>query len=100
VPVGRSPILRFHATGRWAAAEVGVSRLPGSGRQVRPDVEAMIERAWAEAVSRPGVQLFDGAMCRLESWEASAERLAVVLSETSYKPFLGTNLTHPELADR
>jgi 8-oxo-dGTP pyrophosphatase MutT (NUDIX family) len=67
---------------------------------IRPEVETMIERAWERAASRPGVQLFDGPMCRLESWEASPRRLAVVLSETSYKPFLGTNLTHPELADR
>jgi 8-oxo-dGTP pyrophosphatase MutT (NUDIX family) len=60
----------------------------------------MIEKAWEGAASRPGVHLFDGPMCRLESWRASPQRLEVVLSETSYKPFLGTNLTHPELADR
>ena len=60
----------------------------------------MIERAWAAAVARPGVQLFDGPMCRLESWSSSPGRLDAVLSDTSYKPFLGTNLRHPELADR
>ena len=29
-----------------------------------------------------------------------ADRLALTLSNTTYKHFLGTNLTHPELADR
>jgi 8-oxo-dGTP pyrophosphatase MutT (NUDIX family) len=38
-------------------------------------------------------------MCRLESFEAG-ERLRLRVSRTSYKPFLGTNLTHPEFADR
>jgi 8-oxo-dGTP pyrophosphatase MutT (NUDIX family) len=65
-----------------------------------PEVEALIERAWQAALSRPGVRLFDGPMCRMERWEASAERLSLDLSVTSYKPFLGTNLAHPELADQ
>jgi 8-oxo-dGTP pyrophosphatase MutT (NUDIX family) len=94
------PILRFHAVGPWAPAQVHVRGVPGSGRRVEPEVEAMIDRAWDAARARPGVKLFDGPMCRLESWEASAEALRIVLSETSYKPFLGTNLSHPELADR
>ena len=100
MPAAKAPILRFHATGRWTPGQVAVTRTPGTGRLVRPDVETIIEKAWKRAASRPGVQLFDGPMCRLESWQASPGRLEVVLSETSYKPFLGTNLTHPELADR
>jgi hypothetical protein len=46
------------------------------------------------------VHLFDGPMCRLESWTADAERLDLVLSPTSYRVFLGTNMSHPELAER
>jgi 8-oxo-dGTP pyrophosphatase MutT (NUDIX family) len=51
-------------------------------------------------MARPGVHLFYGAMCRLESWSAAHGRLDLTLSETTYKRFLGTNLAHPQLADR
>ena len=60
----------------------------------------MIDSAWSSALARFGVHLFDGPMCRLESWSASEDRLALTLSDTTYKRFLGTNLTHPHLADR
>ena len=58
-----------------------------------PDVESAIERAWSEASARLGVKLFDGPMCRLERCEASPDALRLWVSPTSYKPFLGTNLT-------
>ena len=57
-------------------------------------------RAWDEVNARPGVRLFDGAMCRLESWAVRGDRLELVLSETTYRTFLGTNLSNPGLADR
>jgi 8-oxo-dGTP pyrophosphatase MutT (NUDIX family) len=38
-------------------------------------------------------------MCRLESWQASDTELELQLSSTSYKVFLGTNMSHPEFAD-
>ena len=69
-------------------------------RPILPEVERLIDEAWAEATARPGVHLFDGPMCRMESWQAFPGRLSLVLSGTSYKPFLGTNLMHPELADK
>jgi 8-oxo-dGTP pyrophosphatase MutT (NUDIX family) len=67
---------------------------------ILPEVERLIDETWARVASQPGVKLFDGPMCRLESWVATPDRLNLVLSETSYKPFVGTNLHHPELADR
>ena len=39
-------------------------------------------------------------MCRLETWDATPQQLRLALSETTYKRFLGTNLTNPRLADR
>ncbi len=59
----------------------------------------MIEREWARASARLREKLFDGPMCRLEEWTAG-EKVELVLSPTSYKLFLGTNLEHGELADR
>lgn len=65
-----------------------------------PDVQALIEQAWSEASRRPGVHLFDGPMCRLESFTAGEDRLELGFSRTSYKAFMGTNLRHAELADQ
>jgi 8-oxo-dGTP pyrophosphatase MutT (NUDIX family) len=92
-------MLTFHATGDWTPGQVS-GRWVESGRRIVPEVERLIDLAWQAALSRPGVRLFDGPMCRMERWEASAEQLSLDLSVTSYKPFLGTNLSHPELAEQ
>src|SRR5688572_32174765 len=96
--MGRA-VLTFHTVGDWPPGAVA-ARWAENSRPIIPEVEAVIDEAWAEAQRRPGVKLFDGPMCRLESWAASPARLELVLSRGSYKPFLGTNLSHPELADR
>lgn len=87
--------------GDWAPGDIAIEWVP-SGRRIVPEVEAAVERAWADALARPGAHLFDGPMCRLERWAVSDDpaRLRLQLSPTSYKPFLGTNMTRPELADR
>jgi len=97
-PVRRN-ILRFHAMGRWSRDRLEIERIESTWRE-NVEVERAIEQAWSEAIARPGVKLFDGAMCRLESWKAAPERLKLTLSDTTYKKFLGTNLAHPKLADR
>ncbi len=45
-----------------------------------------------------GKLLFDGPMCRLES-HAQHAQLELAFSRTSYKPFLGTNLSDPTLPE-
>jgi hypothetical protein len=94
-------MLKLHRTGDWGEGDVEVQWVRG-GRAVVPEVEALIERAWAEATARPGMHLFDGPMCRMERWEVSPDgaRLHLALSHTSYKVFWGTNLSNPHLADR
>jgi 8-oxo-dGTP pyrophosphatase MutT (NUDIX family) len=92
-------MLTFHAIGDWAPDRVRVTWAQ-STRRIVAEVETLIEQEWKEAVAQPGVKLFDGPMCRMESWHANAELLQIVLSYTSYKPFLGTNIAHPEVADR
>jgi hypothetical protein len=86
-------------TGDWAPGEIEAEFVP-SGRRIVPEVEELIDCAWREALARPGAHLFDGPMCRLERWEVTGDgHLRLVLSHSSYKPFLGTNMKHPELAD-
>lgn len=94
----RWPCLRFHVVGAWTRLRV---QWVTSTQHVPEEVGPLIEQAWRDACARPGVKLFDGPMCRLESWQAEDDGgLALRLSRTSYKLFLGTNLAHPGFADR
>jgi hypothetical protein len=90
--------LRFHRAFNLAGDQVGLEYAPSS-RRIIPEVESAIETAWEQAMHRPGIRLFDGPMCRLESWKATDDHLSLVLSSSSYKSFLGTNMSHPEFAD-
>ncbi len=92
-------MLRILAVGNWTSDAVD-ARLISSSRPIIPEIERIIEEEWSAHSNRPGILLFDGPMARWESWKASPRRLRIELSQTSYKPFLGTNLMHPELADR
>ena len=92
-------MLIFHATGDWSDSQIDIIQ-SASTRKILPEVERSIERIWQAVAAQKGVNLFDGPMCRLEKWIARPERLQLTLSETSYKPFLGTNLHQPHLADQ
>lgn len=92
------PSLIFHEIGEWSEGQIRVHRVPSSWRDT-PEVSETIERASRDAQSRGGMHLFDGPMCRLESVEHVGAELILNLSQTSYKIFYGTNLTHPELAE-
>ena len=91
-------MLTFHAAGSWSRDQIQVSQVPCT-RPIIPAVERIIDETWDRIATQPGVNLFDGPMCRLESWSATPARLDIALSGTSYKPFIGTNLYHPELTD-
>ena len=97
--VSMDELLTFHASGSWTVRQLALRRIPSS-RPIIPEIETLIEAAWGNAIARPGVHLFDGPLCRLESWRTSPDELCLTLSDTSYKAFLGTNLSHPELAER
>ena len=84
--------------GDWPIGHILSEWATNSRRLVR-EVESGIEQAWTAAIARPGVHLFDGPMCRLEAWQSTADELKLKLSRSSYKPFLGTNMTHPEFAE-
>jgi hypothetical protein len=87
-------MLRFLRSGNWSSAQLSLARVTTT-RRIDPEVEGAIDAAWTTALARPGVQLFDGPMCRLESWSADDDHLHLVLAETSYKIFVGTNMVNP-----
>src|SRR5687768_4366219 len=91
-------MLTFHASGDWPRGRVRATWGESSSRRVLPEVERLVDDTWSRVVSRPGVHLFDGPMCRLESFTAAPDALHLTLSPTSYKPFVGTNLHNPQLA--
>src|SRR5688500_1400802 len=92
-------MLTFHAIGDWPPGRVRVTPAEKSSRRILPDVERLIDETWRRVLSRPGGHLFDGPMCRMESCAATPETRTLALSTTSYKPFVGTNLENPHLAD-
>ena len=61
------PSLRFHLVGEWDEAR-RADRLGRQSHVLPPEAGELIEEAWQTASARPGVKLFDGPMCRLESW--------------------------------
>lgn len=75
------------------------TRFVPSTRVEHPQVEQAIQRAWEEALSRPGVHLFDGPVCRMESMHWQGEDLWIHLSQTSYRIVVGTNFANPDFAD-
>jgi 8-oxo-dGTP pyrophosphatase MutT (NUDIX family) len=89
----------IHAFGDWSPGQVRLTRADAPGRRVVPEVERLIDETWSRVASRPGVHLFDGPMCRMESFHATPAELSLTLSPISYKPFVGTNLHNPHLAN-
>ena len=90
--------VRFRAIGHWGPANVVVQWV-GDRRPRVPEIDRIIEQAWEEARRRPGLNLFDGPMCRLERLVV-ADKLQLELSPTSYKIFWGTNLHNAWLGAR
>ncbi|HTL29947.1 MAG TPA: hypothetical protein VL282_12030, partial [Tepidisphaeraceae bacterium] len=85
-------MLTFRVIGDWDEDAVRVS-WTASRLASNPRVERLIDTAWAGARQRKGIQLFDGPMCRLESFSATPTSLDLHVSRTSYRTFLGTNMS-------
>lgn len=92
-------MLRFHAIGQFSPADVLAKTVPDARPRIA-EIETAIDVAWKQALSRTNVKLFDGPMSRLESYSVNGDGLHLNLSTTSYRQFCGTNLMHPEFADR
>src|SRR5688572_4566879 len=89
-------MFNIETTGSWRPGQVLVSWAESSV-SIDARIERMIDRAWEKASLRLGDKLFDGPMCRLESWHADEHALRLTLSRTSYRLFLGTNLSNAPL---
>jgi hypothetical protein len=83
--------------GNWEHDQVTCAWAPSTFSPPIP-VRAEIDRSWEMLARRPGVNLFDGPMCRLESSRADDASLSMLFSQTSYKCFCGTNMHNPQFA--
>jgi len=88
----------IHAAGDWGPEQIRSVWSPRP-RQIPPSVTQKIESAWAEAMRRTDLKLFNGKMSRLESWRLDGPALELILGPTEYKEFWGTNLMNPQLAE-
>src|SRR5687768_8715436 len=84
-------------TGRWRDGQV-LASWGTSSFAINLRIQQRIDREWEKASARLGDKLFDGPMCRLEDWPADDSALRLTLSRTSYRIFLGTNLSRQPLA--
>jgi hypothetical protein len=92
-------LLRLHQVGDWDSSQVSTAWAPSS-LDLPEEAKALVDREWDAAAGRKDKKLFDGPMCRLESWAVRGGRMELTFSRTSYKVFWGTNLCHPDLGDR
>lgn len=89
------------AHGNWPRQRLRTQWMASSHR-LDPSQREAVNDAWVTALAQPGVTLFNGAQCRLESWSAGAAgdgALTLVLSRSCYQDYLGTNAAHPQWAD-
>lgn len=92
------PTLSILALGDWPAERLHCSS-SRSSLDIPADLLARIDHAWEIAAARPGVHLFDGPLCRLETFHDDDAGLHLSLSRTSYRIFMGTNGNHPQWAE-
>lgn len=92
-------VLRIHHVGDWDGSQVFPAWVTSS-LDLPEEARALVEESWNAAADRKDRKLFDGPMCRLESWSVREGRMDLSFSRTSYKVFWGTNLCHPDLGER
>jgi hypothetical protein len=89
----------IHFAGDFSESQIRTT-ITNSPHPLPPEVASIIESTWTDALARLGPRLHDGPMLRLNSWQIAGGNLHLNLGHTSYKPFMGTNLMHAQLADQ
>jgi 8-oxo-dGTP pyrophosphatase MutT (NUDIX family) len=97
-PVSQDEGFAILARGPWTAAQL-VVRADGPRHVIPPALEPAVAAAWS-AAQRPGVNLFDGPIARLDQWMVVDGSLHLHLGTTGYRAFIGSNAAHPEWVER
>src|SRR5581483_2692556 len=85
------PVVR----GRYMRNQIEIAHREMRGMCATAAQRAEIDRIWALRRAE-NATIFDGLQVRLDGWQATAEKLLLSTSLTSYREFIGTNLNHPE----
>jgi hypothetical protein len=81
--------------GSYTFETVAINHRQVSGVEITSTQNEEIDRIWQFRLSN-NPSLFDGLQVRLDSWRVDNHRLVLETSLTSYREFLGTNLSHPD----
>jgi hypothetical protein len=90
--------LTIYALGSWQPHQIQAHRAHSS-LALSAYHQTAIDSAWNKTAERPGIHLFNGAMCRLESFTSTSDLLTLGFSVTDYRHFLGSHAAHPHWAD-
>lgn len=96
------PPFELPALGPFSAGQV-VTTLSDERMPMTAETRRLIAGAWARrsAESEAGGQLlFAGPLARLPGWSVADGALHLAFGRTDYRELVGTNLTHPEIAER
>lgn len=96
------PAFQLLVVGPWERANVRctLSDIPMARNE---ETERMIAEAWDERAQRAqerGQLFFAGPMCGLRDWTVTGDMLDLSFGITDYREFVGTNISHPEIASR
>lgn len=102
-PLAREqPAFHLLVIGPWSRADV-VCALSDEPMARNAETERLIAEAWDERAKRAaerGQLFFAGPMCGLRSWSTDGQSLQLGFGMTDYREFVGTNVAHPEIAER
>jgi hypothetical protein len=96
------PAFHLLMIGHWSRDKVEC-RLSDEPMARNAETERLIAEAWDEHARRAaerGQLFFAGAMCGLRDWTVNSDALHLQFGLTDYREFVGTNVVHPEFAER
>ncbi len=80
----------FLARGIWTEDRIEIEWRPELRRLTTPEIEVNIEREWTRLLSS-GLEIFDGQLCRVTAYRASASGITLTAAPTTYREYRGTN---------
>ncbi len=81
----------IHHRGVYTSNQISFQILPGK-KQYPQQIKELIHAAWKNATSNPGIHIYNGKVAGLHSFAATQDSLHLVVQETDYKSFYGTNV--------
>lgn len=91
-----APPFRIYLSGCWTPAQIQIAYHP-TEYTFPADFAHRVETYWQELIAEGKRYLFNGALCRLEKFDADNENLQLSFSRTCYRDLLFSNVNTAEL---